>query len=276
MPSKSDLTNDALAQIPKTNPVQDDFNWTVPVESIPLPSQGKIYPKNSSLFGKHLIQIKSMTALEEDILLSKALIREGTVLTHLMNSCVIDKSINTKEMLNGDRIALLVAIRITGYGPQYRAEVTCPSCSTTQKAEFDLSNLPIRNLEINPIATGMNEFEFLLPISKKRVTFKFQTGKDEEEQAQILAYRKKAMPDILVENVVTSKLEFSIVSVDGIQDRNKINQFIKSMPAHDSRMLRKYISDNEPGIDMEEAFKCVKCDKTSRVSLPLGISFFWP
>jgi len=276
MPSKSDLANDALTQIPRSNPVQDDFNWTVPVESIPLPSQGKIYSKSSPLFGKQLVQIKSMTALEEDILLSKALIREGTVLTHLMNSCMIDKTISTKEMLNGDRMAILVAIRITGYGPQYKAEVTCPACSTTQKAEFDLSSLPIKNLDINPIAVGVNEFEYLLPVSKKRVTFKFQTGKDEEEQAQILAYRKKAMPDILVENIVTSKLEFSILSIDGITDRNKINQFIKSMPAHDSRMIRKYIADNEPGIDLEEEFKCSKCGKESRVSLPLGITFFWP
>ena len=97
MPSKRDIqTNksDAISQIPRSNPLQDDFNWTVPVESVPLPSNGKIYPQNSGLFNRELVQIKAMTAQEEDIIMSRALLKEGTIVSHLIKSCLIDKSIN--------------------------------------------------------------------------------------------------------------------------------------------------------------------------------------
>ena len=279
MPSKRDIqTNksDAISQIPRSNPLQDDFNWTVPVESVPLPSNGKIYPQNSGLFNRELVQIKAMTAQEEDILMSRALIKEGTVLTHLINSCLIDKSINSKDLIAGDRNALLVAIRITGYGADYRVEVTCPECNTKQTSAFDLSDLDIKRLTIEPITPGTNQFEYTLPVSKKRVIFKFMTGRDEEEQSTILERRRKAMPDIQIDTIITSRLEFAILSIENVQDRNKTNTFIKSMPALDSRSLRNYISDNEPGIDMTGKFRCSHCSANTQVSLPLGSSFFWP
>ena len=279
MPSKRDIqanNSDAINQIPRSNPLQDDFNWTVPVESVPLPSNGKIYPQNSGLFNRELVQIKAMTAQEEDILMSRALIKEGTVLTHLINSCLIDKSINSKDLIAGDRNALLVAIRITGYGADYRVEVTCPECNTKQTSAFDLSDLDIKRLTIEPITPGTNQFEYMLPVSKKRVIFKFMTGRDEEEQSTILERRRKAMPDIQIDSIITSRLEFAILSIENVQDRNKTNTFIKSMPALDSRSLRNYISDNEPGIDMTGKFRCSHCSANTQVSLPLGSSFFWP
>jgi len=279
MPKKSDVVlspNEAMSQIPRSNPVQDDFGWTIPVEAVPLPSNGKIYPQNSTLHNRDLVQIKAMTAQEEDILMSRALVKDGSVLTHLINSCMIDKSINAKDMINGDRNALLVAIRITGYGPEYRAEVSCPTCTTKQSAVFNLGDLTIKRLNINPIAPGLNQFEFSLPVSGKRVVFKFMSGRDEEEQTIITERRKKLMPDVQVDNIVTSRLEFTIVSIDGITDRNKINTFIKSMPALDSRALRSYMSENEPGIDMNGQLTCVSCGAESLVPLPLGPSFFWP
>lgn len=279
MPKKSDMQinqSEAFAQIPRSNPVQDDFGWTVPVENVPLPSLGKIYPTTSAVHGKETIQIKAMTAQEEDILLSRALLKDGTVLTHLINSCIIDKNINSRELIAGDRNALLVAIRITGYGPEYKVEVGCPSCGTKQTTSFNLADLEIKRLQAEPVNPGTNQFEFTLPVSKKRVVFKIMTGRDEEEMSVIQERRRKAMPDIVVENIVTSRLENSIVSIDGITDRNKLNTFIKSMPAYDSKTLRNYMNDIEPGIDMNGQLSCVKCGVESPVPLPLGPSFFWP
>lgn len=277
MPRKTDASvPEAFQQIQRSNPVQDDFGWEIPIESIPLPSRGKIYPQTSSLFNRETVQIKAMTAQEEDIMLSRALIKDGTVLTYLMNSCLSDKSINSRDMLVGDRTALMVAIRITGYGPEYHVDITCPTCNTKQNTSFDLSNLPLKMLSIEPVAPGVNQFEFVLPVSKKRVTFKFLTGKDEEEMALIAERRRKAMPDMLVDNTITSRLESSIVSIDGVTDRHKINTFIKAMPALDSRSLRTFMNDNEPGIEMNGELKCVKCGTENRVLLPLGVSFFWP
>jgi hypothetical protein len=279
MPRKSDVTaspTEAFSQIQKTNPVQDDFGWTIPVENVPLPSLGKIYSTNTPLSGRETVQIKAMTAQEEDILLSRALLKDGTVLTHLINSCLIDKSINARDLVAGDRNALLISIRITGYGTEYKAEVGCPSCNTKQSASFDLADLEIKRLQADPITPGSNQFEFVLPITKKRVVFKLLTGKDEEELSIIQERRKRSMPDVVVESVVTSRLENSILSIDGITDRNKLNSFIRSMPAYDSRSLRSYMNDIEPGIDMNGRLTCVKCGVESSVPLPLGASFFWP
>jgi hypothetical protein len=131
-------------------------------------------------------------------------------------------------------------------------------------------------LALDPVAPGVNQFEFILPVSKKRVTFKFLTGKDEEEMTLIAERRRKAMPDMLVDNAITSRLESSIVSIDGVSDRHKINAFIKAMPAQDSRSLRTFMNDNEPGIEMNGELRCVKCSAENRVLLPLGVSFFWP
>ena len=114
--SKSELFGNMPDSMPKNNVMKNDFNWEVPVESIPLPSKGMIYSPESRLYNTETVQIKAMTAHEEDILSSQAYIKEGTVITELIRSCVSDKSINPEEMINGDRVALMIGIRVTGYG----------------------------------------------------------------------------------------------------------------------------------------------------------------
>lgn len=275
MPSKKD-TADVLSQIPRSSPAQDIFGWTVPVEQIPLPSNGVLYPKTSTLHGRDYLQIKAMTAQEEDILMSRALIKEGTVVYHLIKSCLIDKTIDPDDLLVGDRNALLVAIRITGYGSEYRSPATCPSCNKQDSQNFDLANLGIKRLETDPVAPGVNEFEFVLPVSRKRVTFKLTSVRDDIEDAKTRARMQQLFPDAKNDNEVTRALERQIVSIDGHRDRAPISAFIKSMPARDSRELRNHMNKIEPGIDMQVDMKCRFCGVESKVGLPLGASFFWP
>jgi hypothetical protein len=279
MPKKTDLSstqNDVLSQIPKVSPVQDIFGWTVPVEQVPLPSSGLIYPAGSPLHGCETLQIKAMTAQEEDILLSRALNKEGTVVSHLIKSCLIDKSIDVGDMLLGDRNSLLVAIRITGYGTEYAAEATCPACNRTSHQSFDLSTIEIKRLGAAPMTPGHNEFSFTLPVSKKAVTFKLLTVDDEEESRQVKERMSKMFPDAKVEGVITRQLENQIVSVDGHRDKTAISAFIKAMPAMDSRALRNHMSNIEPGLDMRVTYNCKSCGAESKVALPAGASFFWP
>ena len=265
-----------LSQVPTHNVMLEDFGWETPVETVPVPSEGKVYPTNSALFGKSTLQIKAMTAHEEDILTSRALLQQGTVINYLIRSCLIDKSVDPQSMLLGDRNALMVSVRITGYGTLYRAAVDCPSCKSESSQDFDLSALTIKRLDLEPVRSGENVFTFTLPVTKKEIHFKFLTGVDESEGNTIAERTKKLMPDIPIDRHVTSRLEQSIVSVDGITDKNKINKFIKCMPAQDSRKLRWYINEHEPGIDMTCPMSCPHCGKDSDVPLPLGINFFWP
>ena len=254
--------------------MRDDFGFEVPLESVPLPSNGVVYPPESSLHMRETVEIRSMTAREEDILTSRALIKKGTVITELIKSCLIDKKIYVPDMLAGDRNAIMVALRITGYGAEYAVEADCPKCNVRSKQEFNLGDMPIKRLQIEPVAKGQNVFEFKLPVTKKTVNFKFLTGRDEEEISTIQERTKKQGAQ--ADNIVTNRLQFAIVSIDGKTDRSSINGFIRNMPARDSMSLRKFIDANEPGIDMKGNFDCPACSDVNEVRVPLGASFFWP
>lgn len=256
------------------NVMKDDFEWEIPVETVPLPSNGRLYPPESGLYGKETLDIRAMTAKEEDILTSRSLIKKGTVITELIKSCLVDKTLNVNDMISGDRNALMTALRITGYGSDYTVQVDCPECGAVNKPTFSLAELPIKRLELTPIAEGANLFEFQLPVTKKKVHFKFLTGKDEAEMSTIAERKKKQGQK--ADALITSRLEYSIISIDGITDKGKINMFIRNMPARDSLSLRKHIDKNEPGIDMKAWMQCVECTEHSEVNLPLGATFFWP
>ncbi len=254
--------------------MKDDFGFEIPVESVPLPSGGAIYPQDSALHNAKTIDIRAMTAREEDILTSRALIKKGTVISSLLQSCMVEKGIDPSKMIVGDRNAVMIALRITGYGSEYDGEVDCPSCGAKSKQSFDLSSLSIKPLQIEPSRPGENVFEFFLPVSKKTVQFKFLTGADEEE-ILVTQERKKKLGGNS-DSFVTTRLHFALVSVDGKTDRSLIASFVRSMPARDSLALRTFIDDNEPGVDMNVEFECPSCGETSEVSMPIGATFFWP
>jgi hypothetical protein len=263
-----------MPKISQVDKMKADFGIEVPHEIVPLPSNGKVYPPDSALHGSEVVEIKAMTAKEEDILTSRALLKKGTVISELIKSCLIDRSVNPLDMLSGDRNALMVAIRITGYGPEYMVEMECPECNVKSPHEFNLAALPIKRLEIEPTAPGSNLFEFVLPMSKKNVKFKFMTGRDEEEIAALGEKQKKL--GLPTDSAVTTNLLYSIVSVDGTEDRGKISNFVKNMPARDSLYLRNYMRDNEPGIIMKQETTCNACGHSEEVSMPLGVTFLWP
>lgn len=263
-----------IQRVSQADRVKVDFGLDVPTEIVPLPSTGKVYPQESSLYGTETVEIKSMTAKEEDILTSKALLKKGTVITELIKSCMVDKSVNVLDLLTGDRNALMVAIRITGYGPEYSVEMECPECGVKSPHDFNLAELPIKRLEIEPSIPGVNIFEFKLPKSGKIVKFRFMTGRDEEEISATAEKQKKL--GLSTESNITTNLLYSIVSIDGIEDRAKIANFVKVMPAMDSLALRNYMRDNEPGITMKQDTTCNACGHSEEVNMPLGVTFLWP
>ena len=257
-----------------SNVMKDDFGFEIPQESVPLPSRGIIYPQDGPLHGQETIDIKPMTAREEDILTSRAYIKSGTVLTKLLQSCIVNKQIKPDTLISGDRNALLVSLRITGYGADYDVEVECPECGTKSKQTFDLSKLAIKRLEVDPVVQGDNLFEVQLPVTKKSVRVKFLTGNDERDM--MITNERKKKSGMKVETAITDRLTRSIVSVEGVTDRNKLSFFVKNLPARDSLALRRFLDKHEPGIDMKSWMTCTHCHEQSEVALPMGASFFWP
>ena len=257
--------------------VRAEFGLDIPIETVPLPSNGVCYPVGSPLHLMESVDIYGMTTREEDILTNQSLLKRGTVITELIKSCLANKAADPASLLVGDRNALMVAIRITGYGEIYPAEVKCgsDSCEHEWKHEFNLLHLPIKRLELSPVEVGRNLFEFKLPRSNALVRFRFLTGRDEEEISATSEKQKKLGLAAGASNVSTS-LMYSIVSVNGIEDRSKLSLFIKHMSAGDSLALRDYIKSNEPGITMKQQVRCPDCNLEQEMVVPLGVTFFWP
>jgi hypothetical protein len=269
MPEKVSLSNPLEAtQLPPEAQFQ--------TETVPLPSNGVVYPQNSTLFNATHTDIRAMTARDEDILTSPALLRSGRAISTLLRSCLLDKSVDPDDMLVGDRNAALIGIRVTGYGAEYRILVTCPECFENSKVEIDLSELPVKRIPegVNPIAPGKNEFVYTLPVSGKVVHFKLFTGRDESEfNREAEAAKKAGLP----EQPVTARLMKQIISIDGETDKGKLAQVIRNLPARDSREFRAYADKINPGIEMKSSFTCPKCEVTAKeVDVPIGTEFFWP
>lgn len=253
---------------------QKDFGIEIPVDAVPLPSKGKVYDVSHALCGKSEVEYRAMTAREEDLLMSPALIKRGTVVTELIKACLIDKTIDVSTLLSGDRNALMIAIRSSGYGALYEPTFACPSCGFKNDMEVNLSDLPIKPLDIEPSSPGVNHFRFKLPKTGKNIGFKFLTGKEEEEILAEVDFRKKK--GMLNSNIVTARLMKSIVEIDGSTDKNMISRFVSYLPAADSLALREYIDAHEPGVEMTVPFTCKSCDHFEEVTMPMGATFFWP
>ena len=264
-----------LHQGPAEHRMADDLGFEIPVDVVILPTKGTVYPEGTTLHGLDRLPIKAMTARDEDILTSRALLKNGTVITHLLRSCITNRLVNPTELLSGDRNALLIALRITGYGADYKIETQCPACDYSQTTEFDLTELPVKFLEIQPDVPGHNIFSVDLPVSKKTLQFKFLTGRDEEEISIEQQIKKKKLKSQL-DNLITSRFMRQILAVNQREDRAFISRFIQHMPARDSRYFRKFVADNEPGMEMEGVMVCEDCGEASEVDVPIGASFFWP
>lgn len=271
---RNEIYNQSQARDSNKNHPQNLIAFDNPTIEIPLPSNGIIYHADHPLAGKETVEITMMTAKQENILTNRSLAKSGKLLSKLIESCLVDQSIDSRDMLIGDRNTVMVALRASGYGSEYKVSVTCPACSAKSEQEFMLNNLPIRRLEIQPIAVGQNLFEFKLPLSKADIAFRFLTGHDEEELA-VTMNRKKKLGAVDSE-LVTSSLIQSIVSINGITDRRAISLAIPRMPAIDSKAFRNYVQENEPGMKLRGTMECPECDHVEEVSIPLDAGFFWP
>jgi hypothetical protein len=278
--SMKDLVRDAksLTSVEQDSPRPgpgDEF-YTPPVAAVTLPSRGLVYPPGSPLFDTQVLEVRAMCASDEDIMTSAGLLRRGKMLSALMRACVVNRTIDADQMLIGDRNAVMIAIRNSSYGPEYDAEVVCPSCGEKSQVTFDLSRLSMKTLDVEPDGgTGNNLFSFTLPVTKKTVEFRLITASSAHELDQILEAQRKAKGPGAAEENVTQGLIHQIVGAQGVDARN-LPRFVRSMPVRDSRALRGYIDKISPSVDMEQEAECTSCGSRAAVEVPLTAEFFWP
>ena len=237
-----------------------------PAEEVTLPSKGLLYSEDSPL-KNGILEMKYMTAREEDILTNQNLIANGTVLDKLLQSLIISK-INYNELLTGDKDAVLVAARVLGYGSDYTFEYR------GEKITIDLNNIEDKPLDESLVIEGKNEFTFTLPTSKKEITFKFLTHGDEQSIQKELKGLKKVNKN--VSSDLTTRLKHIVTSIDGDYEKKTIREFVDNeFLARDARELRNYIRKIQPSVDLSYDYEDQSGNITT-IDIPVGIGFFWP
>lgn len=269
------ITKQSAAPAPQAVSVaqQTEQKLDFPAEYIDLPSEGYFYPTSSPLSSGR-IQIKYMTAREEDILTNQNLIKKGVVLDELLRALIVTPNVKLDDILVGDKNAIFIAARRLAYGDEYPAKITCPKCGEENNIKINLGDIKSKEFNFSGYTKGENAFSFNLPASKKNVVYKLLTHKDEtdiDSELKGLAKLSKAnAPEM------TTRLKYSIISVDENTDRVVVKKFVDNMLAKDSMALRKYIRENTPDLDMKFDFTCGACGHSERMALPLGVDFFWP
>ena len=234
-----------------------------PTEVIELPSKGLLYPESNPLSSGKL-EMKYMTAKEEDILSNQSYIQKGTVLDKLLESLITTKEINVTDLIVGDKNALLIAARVLGYGKDYNFTYD------GKEHEVDLSILENKIFDESLITKGTNEFSYTLPSTGTEITFKLLTGKDELNVNKEIEGLKKIHKDASPE--LSTRLKYMITSVAGDREAKTIRSFVDNyLLARDSRALREYIRKVQPDVDLNYTL-----DSGEEVTIPINISFFWP
>ena len=238
-----------------------------PTEVVDLPSQGLLYPKDSPL-SSGTIEIKYMTAREEDILTSANLIKRGIVVEKLLEALIVDKSIKVSDLLIGDKNAVLIAARILAYGKEYNLEYD------GRQVEVDLTSLEEQKLDKNIVTAGVNEFEFDLPATKRKLTFKLLTSGDEKEIDKEVKGYEKVGDGIGYD--LTTRLKHQIISIDGDTKRASINSFVENeFLSRDSIAFRIYTSKIMPDVDMTSTY--IDSDGIEKeFTVPMTVTFLWP
>ena len=240
--------------------------FKIPTETVTLPSKGLLYPKESPL-AKGEIEMKYMTAKEEDILTNANYLRNGTVIDKLLQSMIVTP-IDYNDLLVGDKNAILIAARILGYGKDYTINYG------GKEVVVDLTQLSEKQVDFSLFKAGENEFSFALPNSGNVVTFKLLTHGDEQKIEAEIKGLQKINPNVSTDS--TTRLKHMVTSINGDRDIKSIRDFIdNALLAPDARALRKYYATLSPDINM----KFIPQDEDyvgEGIDIPVSLNFFWP
>ena len=256
---------------------EEILQFVTPTEFVELPSKGKFYPPEHPLHNVETLEIRHMTAKDEDILTSRSLLKKGIAIDRFLQNVIVDRRVKVGELLIGDKNAIIIASRVSGYGAQYDASVLCPSCVTTVGFNFDLNQCEVMAVDshqqFDVDLTSDNTFIIHLERSNLKVEVGLMTSKDETFLLQLAEKRRKKK---LPESNLTDQFRKIIVSVNGNTDQGYVESFIQNMPAIDSRKLRTTYQKIIPNIDMSQDFVCSECSFEGEVDVPFGANFFWP
>jgi len=253
--------------------MSNPMDFVTPSEFVSLPSKGR-YPEGHPLHGKDSIEIKYMTAKDEDLLTNRSLLKKGLAIDRLIQNLIKDPGINARTLYVGDRNSIIIHARASAYGAEYRTSVTCPACSETSKFKFDLGDYEEYDGnafgEADIVDNKDGTFCATLPMSKIVARIRPLTGQDELEMASGGNDKENS------KEMVTRQIKRFVVDFNGYSDAKTINYVVDNMVAVDSKYLRSCFLLVSPDIKMEQTFVCKNCEHKEVMVVPFGIDFFWP
>ena len=260
---------------PSEDPPQmaNPLDFITPTEYVDLPSKGR-YPQGHPLAGQDAIEIKYMTAKDEDLLTNRALLRKGKAIDRVIDNLIIDERIRGSSLYIGDRNAILIYARASAYGNMYNTKVTCPSCAAVSKQSFDLNeNTVYHGDEYEEFGIEITEnmtFKTVLPLSNIVAEVRPLVGED--EQAMIKNNKGKDG----MQSLITSQMRQFCLSFNGYSESKVINHVINNMAAMDSKHLRNVFKAISPDLNITDTFECPECGHEEEMTVPFGADFFWP
>jgi len=250
----------------------ENKKFDFPTEVITLPSEGKCYPEDNPLSSGE-IEIKYMTAKEEEILASQNLISKGVVLDKLFESIIADKSINVDDIIIGDKNAIVLATRILGYGPEYKIKV--PTIDGQSELSIDLAKVQTKEVDLDKLSRN-NVYEWVSPFGKNVIKFKLLTHGDEKKiDADVRAVNRLNKDGASAE--LTTRYRYMIQSVDGKEDTKSIVNFVNNkFLTRDTKAFREHIKVLQPDMKMEFEYDNPNTGEKEMTPIPMGVGFFWP
>ena len=231
---------------------------------VELPSRGIHYQN-----GKKSLRVAYLTAADENILASPNLIQTNAIVNELLKRKVLDKDLSTEDLVEEDKEAILIFLRNTAFGSEYKVTLTDPKTNEDFEVQIDLSSLDFKPFTL--VADSNGEYSYFMNKSKVDVTFKFLTQKQENDIKEI----GKSWNGNGIAPIITKQLEGMIKSVAGVNDPMNTRNFIENMPIKDSQDFRKYASDNKPGIDLTQTANTPSGEEI-QFRIGFGVDFFRP
>ncbi len=237
---------------------------TIAYDVVELPSRGIHYSS-----GKKSLRVAYLTAADENILSAQNLIASNTVIEELLKRKILDKDFIIEDLVDEDKQAILIFLRNTAFGPNYKVFLIDPKTDKEFSAELDLSEVSFKDFTLE--SDSMGEFSYTMSKTNVEITFKFLTKKQQKEIEEI----EKSWNGVGVAPIVTKQLEMMIKSVAGNRDMMNIRNFIEKLPIKDSQDFRKYIKENKPSLDLSKTVK-TPSGEDIQVEIGFGVEFFRP
>ncbi len=267
------------ASQPAAPPKPDNpVGYSIPTELVTLPSEGKLYPPEHPLHNKSTVEIRFMTAKDEDILTSPSYLSNGVAIDKFLENVILDKNIDQESLLVADRNAILIAARITGYGNLFESNFECTHCGSQNKVQVDLEEFGVKHRDTSTLKELGAKVQggicsFKVDMLEADIKIKISTYGDQKNLTEMNDNKIRLG---LEEASTTDFLKSIIVSINGSDDRTLIGHIVDLMPALDARKIRKVHNLVTPEVDTEVDLTCLKCGEVSRMEVPFSTGFFWP